>query len=41
MVDIESCPGSGFGGGFAILFLVIFLILLFPGIWFGFRPGIG
>jgi hypothetical protein len=34
-------PGFGFGGGFAILFLVIFLILLFPGVWFGFRPGIG
>lgn len=46
MAQIES-PGYGCypsprpGGGFAILFLVILLILLFPGVWFGFRPGIG
>lgn len=41
-IDSYGCPPSfGFGGGFAILFLVILLLLLFPGIWFGFRPGIG
>lgn len=42
MSQVDGCgPGYGPGGGFAILFLVIFLILLFPGVWFGFRPGIG
>lgn len=46
MAQIESPGYGGYpsprpGGGFAILFLVILLILLFPGVWFGFRPGIG
>jgi len=31
----------GFGGGWFIIFIVILLIVLLPGVWFGFRPGIG
>lgn len=34
-------PGFGFGGGFFIIFIVIIMIMIIPGIFFGFRPGIG
>jgi hypothetical protein len=34
-------PKTGFGGGWFIIFIVILLIVLLPGVWFGFRPGIG